>query len=85
MLCEHQVFHLVRSTQGHEAHAATSMGNSTYQDHSSVTCGKAQHCKAWRFQHVRNVVTMDVPHLSVGIEVSENSVVEGREERGRIR
>ena len=50
-----------------------------------MTCGKAQHCKAWRFQHVRNVVTMDVPHLSGGIEVSENSVVEGREERGRIR
>ena len=45
-----------------------------------MTCGKAQHCKAWRLQYVRNVVTMDVPHLSVGIEVSENSVVQGRGE-----
>ena len=64
--------------QGHEAHAATSMEHSTYEEHSSVTCGKAQHCKASRLQRVRNVVTMDVPHLSLGIEVLENSVFRKR-------
>ena len=39
-----------------------------------------RHCKAWRLQYVRNVVTMDVPHLSVGIEVSEKSVLQGKGE-----